>query len=82
LLLGTVLVVLIIGIVAYLKYQNFTFIWTMKMKSLLLMKEFLKNKTIIQLNRIQQVNINQSQKISRVYELDVDTAGSAKKKGK
>jgi uncharacterized membrane protein YfhO len=39
LLLGTVFV-LIIGIVAYLKYQNFTFIWTMKMKSLLLMKEF------------------------------------------
>jgi putative membrane protein len=32
----------------------------MKMKSLLLMKEFLIKKTIIQLNRIQQVNINQS----------------------
>jgi putative membrane protein len=58
LLLGTVLVVLIIGIVAYLKYQNFTFIWTMKMKSLLLMKEFFNKKTIIQLNRIQQVNIS------------------------
>jgi hypothetical protein len=28
----TVLVVLIIGIVAYLKYLNFTFIWTMKMR--------------------------------------------------
>jgi putative membrane protein len=55
----------------------------MKMKSLLLMKEFLiKQKTIIQLNRIQQVNINQSliQRLG-VYELDVDTAGSAKKEG-
>jgi hypothetical protein len=40
LLLGTVFVV-DHWIVAYLKYQNFTFIWTMKMKSLLLMKEFL-----------------------------------------
>jgi putative membrane protein len=42
-----------------------------------------KNKTIIQLNRIQQVNINQSliQRLVGVYELDVDTAGSAKKEG-
>jgi uncharacterized membrane protein YdbT with pleckstrin-like domain len=54
----------------------------MKMKSLLLMKEFLIKKTIIQLNRIQQVNINQSliQRLVGVYELDVDTAGSAKKR--
>jgi putative membrane protein len=45
---------------------------------------FNKTKTIIQLNRIQQVNINQSliQRLVGVYELDVDTAGSAKKKGK
>jgi putative membrane protein len=44
---------------------------------------FNKTKTI-QLNRIQQVNINQSliQRLVGVYELDVDTAGSAKKKGK
>jgi putative membrane protein len=43
---------------------------------------FNKQKTIIQLNRIQQVNINQSliQRLVGVYELD--TAGSAKKKGK
>jgi putative membrane protein len=43
----------------------------------------IKQKTIIQLNRIQQVNINQSliQRLVGVYELDVDTAGSAKKEG-
>jgi putative membrane protein len=41
-----------------------------------------KKKTIIQL-KIQQVNINQSliQRLVGVYELDVDTAGSAKKEG-
>jgi putative membrane protein len=50
--------------------------------SLLSMKGFNKSKTIIQLNKIQQVNINQSllQRIVGVYELDVDTGSSKKRR--
>ena len=84
LLLGTVAVVLLIGTVAYLKYRNFTFYLDDENKEFIISEGiFNKTKTIIQLNRIQQVNINQSliQRIIGVYELDVDTAGSAKKEG-
>ena len=84
LLLGTVAVVLLIGTVAYLKYRNFTFYLDNENKEFIISEGiFNKTKTIIQLNRIQQVNINQSliQRIIGVYELDVDTAGSAKKEG-
>jgi uncharacterized membrane protein YdbT with pleckstrin-like domain len=85
LLLGTVLVVLIIGIVAYLKYLNFTFYLDNENEEFIINEGILnKTKTIIQLNRIQQVDINQSliQRIIGVYALDVDTAGSAKKEGR
>jgi putative membrane protein len=58
LLLGTVLVVL--RIVAYLKYQNFTFLDNENEEFIINEGIFNKTKTIIQLNRIQQVNINQS----------------------
>jgi uncharacterized membrane protein YdbT with pleckstrin-like domain len=84
LLLGLVLVVLIIGLVAYLKYQNFTFYLDNENEEFIIDEGiFNKTKTIIQLNRIQQVNINQTliQRLVGVYELDVDTAGSAKKEG-
>lgn len=84
LLMGTVLVVLIIGIVAYLKYLNFTFYLDEENGEFIISEGiFNKTKTIIQLNRIQQVNISQSiiQRFIGLYELDVDTAGSAKKEG-
>lgn len=85
LLLGTIVVVLTIGIVAYLQYRSFTFYLDNENEEFIISEGiFNKTKTIIQLNRIQQVNINQSliQRIIGVYELDVDTAGSAKKEGK
>ncbi|WP_016990996.1 PH domain-containing protein [Flavobacterium sp. ACAM 123] len=84
LLLGSVLAVLFIGIIAYLKYLNFTFYLDHENEEFIINEGiFNKTKTIIQLNRIQQVNINQSliQRFIGVYELDVDTAGSAKKEG-
>jgi putative membrane protein len=85
LFVGITALLLIIGIVAYLKYLNFTFYLDDKNEEFIINEGvFNKSKTIIQLNKIQQVNINQSllQRIVGVYELDVDTAGSSKKEGK
>jgi len=85
LFLGVSVLLVTIGIVAYLKYRNFTFYLDDKNEEFVINEGILnKTKTIIQLNKIQQVNINQSllQRIIGVYELDVDTAGSNKKEGK
>jgi uncharacterized membrane protein YdbT with pleckstrin-like domain len=85
LFLGLSVLLVIVGIVAYLKYLNFTFYLDDKNVEFVINEGILnKTKTSIQLNKIQQVNINQSllQRIIGVYELDVDTAGSNKKEGK
>jgi uncharacterized membrane protein YdbT with pleckstrin-like domain len=85
LFLGLGILFVTIGIVAYLKYLNFTFYLDAKNEEFVIGEGILnKTKTIIQLNKIQQVNINQSllQRIIGVYELDVDTAGSNKREGK
>lgn len=85
LLLGSILLVLVIGIVAYLKYLNFTFYLDKENEEFIISEGILnKTKTIIQLDKIQQVDVNQSliQRLIGVYELNVDTAGSAKKEGK
>lgn len=85
LFLGLSAFLITIGIVAYLKYLNFTFYLDDENHEFVINEGILnKTKTIIQLNKIQQVNINQSllQRIIGVYELDVDTAGSNKKEGK
>ena len=69
-----------IAIVSYLKYLNFTFFLDSQNDEFVITEGiFNKTKTTIQLLKIQQVNINQSfiQKIIGVYELEVDTAGSA-----
>ena len=74
----------LIGVVSYLKYLNFTFFLDAKNEEFVITEGvFNKTKTAIQLNKIQQVNINQSfiQKIIGVYELAVDTAGTNKKEG-
>ncbi|AOW10098.1 PH domain-containing protein [Flavobacterium gilvum] len=84
LLLGTLVVFLIIGIVSYLKYLNFTFYIDKENNEFIITEGvFNKTKTAIQLFKIQQVNINQSfiQKLVGVYELAVDTAGSNKNEG-
>lgn len=85
LLLGTFAVVLGVGIIAYLKYKNFTFYLNNENDEFIINEGiFNKTKTTIQLNKIQQVNINQSliQRVIGVYALDVDTAGSNNKEGK
>ena len=82
--LGTLAVVVLIGVVSYLKYLNFTFFLDEENEEFIITEGILnKSKTTIQLNKIQQVNINQSliQKFVGVYALDVDTAGSSKKEG-
>ena len=73
-----------IGIISYLKYLNFTFALDAENKEFIITEGiFNKTKTAIQLNKIQQVNINQSfvQRLIGVYELNVDTAGTNKKEG-
>lgn len=83
--LGIIAFLLVIVIVAYLKYLNFTFHLDSKNEEFIINEGVLnKKRTIIQLERIQQVDINQSflQRIIGVYELNVDTAGSAKKEGR
>jgi putative membrane protein len=83
--LGTLLIFIGIAVIAYLKYLNFTYYLDYQNEEFVVNEGvFNKTKTTIQLNKIQQVNINQSllQRIIGVYALDVDTAGSAKKEGK
>jgi putative membrane protein len=83
-LMSGIVVVIVIGIFSYIKYLNFTF-YIDKESEEFVIKEgvFNKTKTTIQLYKIQQVNINQSfiQRLTGVYELAVDTAGSNKKEG-
>ena len=83
--LGISVFLLLIALVAYLKYLNFTFYLENENEEFIINEGILnKTKTIIQLDKIQQVDINQSliQRLIGVYELNVDTAGSAKKEGK
>ncbi len=82
---GLLLCIAILGGVAYLQYLNFTFHLDDDNDEFIISEGiFTKSKTAIQLNKIQQVNINQSllQRIIGVYSVDVDTAGSNKKEGK
>lgn len=80
--IGLLILVLIIGVIAYLKYTHFIFFLDEQKQEFVIQKGIItKNKITIQLNKIQQVNINQSlvQKLVGVYSLDIDTAGSNKK---
>ncbi|CAM3973847.1 PH domain-containing protein [Flavobacterium antarcticum] len=74
----------LLAVFAYFQYLNFTFYIDEENEEFIISEGiFNKTKTAIQLEKIQQVNINQSliQKIIGVYALEVDTAGSAKKEG-
>jgi len=82
---GIFIFLLILAAVAYLQYLNFTFHLDDSNDEFIISEGiFTKSKTAIKLNKIQQVNINQSllQRIIGVYSVDVDTAGSNKKEGK
>lgn len=85
LLLGTLAIVLVVGLIAYLKYLNFTFYLDAEKEEFIINEGiWSKTRTTIQLHKIQQVNITQSliQRVIGVYALDVDTAGSNDKEGK
>lgn len=73
------IVLIVIGIIAYLKYLNFTFYLDKQNHEFVITEGILnKTKTTIQLDKIQQVNIKQSllQRLIDVHAVDVDTAGS------
>ncbi|TCD00421.1 PH domain-containing protein [Pedobacter psychroterrae] len=81
-LLGLFVVLLVLAIFAYLRYQNFSFFLD-DAKQEFVINEGVLNKTnlTIQLNKIQNVNIKQSfiQQLIGIYSLEIDTAGSEKK---
>ena len=75
-------IVAVIAVIAYLKYLNFTFFLDNANEEFVIRKGILnKSRIAIPLDKIQQVNINQSliQKIIGVHALEVDTAGSSSK---
>ena len=85
LIAGILVCLAILAVVAYFRYLNFTFhLDDLSDEFIISEGIFTKSETAIQLNKIQQVNINQSllQRIIGVYSVDVDTAGSNKKEGK
>lgn len=80
--IGAAVVLLLISLIAYLKYRNFTFFLDEENEEFVINKGIWnKSRIAIPLDKIQQVNINQSliQKIIGVHALDVDTAGSSGK---
>ncbi|MFL9843393.1 PH domain-containing protein [Flavobacterium rhizosphaerae] len=80
LILGAVVLLLAL-IVGYLRYRNFTFFVDEDNEEFVVHKGILsKTRIAIPLNKIQQVNLNQSllQRILSVHALEIDTAGSAK----
>lgn len=73
---------LLIALIAYLKYRNFTYHLDEQNEEFVINSGvFNKSRLAIPLDKIQQVNINQSliQKIVGVHALEVDTAGSGRK---
>lgn len=83
LILGvSLMILLLLALYAWFSYQKFSFFLD-EDKAEFVINEGIFNKSTltIQLNKIQQVNINQSllQQIIGVYSLDIDTAGSEKK---
>ncbi|HEX8574899.1 MAG TPA: PH domain-containing protein [Flavobacterium sp.] len=81
-LVGICGILILIGVVSYLRYLNFTFFLDVNNNEFVITEGILnKSRITIQLNKIQQVNVDQSliQKIVGVFALSVDTAGSQKK---
>lgn len=81
-IIGAVAVLIGVSLIAYLKYRNFTFFLDEENEEFVVSKGIWnKSRIAIPLDKIQQVNINQSviQKIIGVHALDVDTAGSSGK---
>lgn len=72
-------ILLIVGFFAWLSYYFYTFYLDRKNQEFVVNKGVLRKRRItIQLDKIQQVNINQTlvQRLVNVYSLEIDTAGS------
>ena len=85
LIFSFIALVLVIGLIAYLKYFNFTFYLDHNKNEFIIQEGvFNKTNTTVQLYKIQQVNITQNllQRVINVYSLEVDTAGSNDKEGR
>ncbi|RDI14345.1 PH domain-containing protein [Flavobacterium sp. AG291] len=80
--IGILAVFVLVAVIAYLKYINFTFYLDEENEEFVIKRGIInKSRLGIPLDKIQQVNINQSflQKIIGVHALEVDTAGTAQK---
>lgn len=80
--IGIIILILLIAIIAFLKYWFFKFYIDSNLEEFVIESGILnKTKTTIQLHKIQKVDINQSliQRIFNVHKLEIDTAGSDKK---
>ena len=79
---SALVVLMILGVIAFLKYKNFKFHIDQKKQCFVVNEGIIrKTRTEIPLAKIQQVNINQSllQKLVNVHSLAIDTAGSSQK---
>jgi len=82
LIVSLCLLTIVLALYAYFSYQKFTFFLDEKKQEFIINSGiFSKTSLTIQLNKIQQVNINQNllQQVVGVYSLEIDTAGSEKK---
>ncbi|MBC8984678.1 PH domain-containing protein [Pedobacter sp. N36a] len=82
LIAGFLAYLIILAIHSYFSYLKFTFFLDEERQEFIIQKGiFNRENLIIRLDKIQQVNLNQSliQRIAGVYSLDIDTAGSDKK---
>ncbi|MEL1244353.1 PH domain-containing protein [Flavobacterium sp. DGU11] len=80
--LGALAVFILVAVIAYFRYLNFTFQLDEENEEFVIKEGiFNKSRLAIPLDKIQQVNINQSllQRIIGVHALEVDTAGTGKK---
>jgi len=79
---GILLVLLGFGVYSYLKYRTFTFYIDEEQNEFIVQHGILnKTKTVIQLHKIQQVNLKQNiiHRIVNVYQVNIDSAGSEEK---
>lgn len=77
-----VLVLLGFGVYSYLKYRTFTFYIDEEQNEFIVQHGILnKTKTVVQLHKIQQVNLKQNliHRIVDVYQVNIDSAGSEEK---
>jgi putative membrane protein len=75
-------IVLLLGGLAWLQHRNYTFWLDPENREFVVNKGVIsKTRVAIPVERIQQVNINQSllHRLTNIYSLDIDTAGSAAK---